>query len=190
MAGVLRYCSPTRSSFLSARFPLHVNEKNGGTCDSGGIDLRMKLLPEKLRSAGFRSYMLGKGHIGARSDANLPVNRGLCVSLVCLFTCPPACCGRDGWLTMIAAAASCSDHHLGFLGGGEDHYTQRVKAGVDLWNDHAPAYGMNGTYSCYLYSDRAVALIEDHAQNFADKGMFMYVLPSPYSIVGSPRCLP
>ena len=31
-----KYCSPTRSSFLSARFPLHVNELNGGSCDGGG----------------------------------------------------------------------------------------------------------------------------------------------------------
>ena len=30
----------------------------------------MKLLPEKLSSANFRSYMVGKGHIGARSHAN------------------------------------------------------------------------------------------------------------------------
>jgi hypothetical protein len=72
----------------------------------------MKILPEKLREANFRSYMLGKGcvsditalrgiqtfvvrslslavgwrrHIGSRSEANLPINRGF-------------------------------DHHLGFLG--------------------------------------------------------------------------
>ena len=48
----------------------------GGTCDAGGIDLRMTLLPAKLKKAGFRSYMVGKGHIGARSAANLPINRG------------------------------------------------------------------------------------------------------------------
>ena len=140
-----KYCSPTRSSFLSARFPAHVNELNGGTCDGGGVDLRMKILPEKLRAAGFRSYMLGKGHIGSRSAANLPINRGF-------------------------------DHHLGFLGGGEDHWTQRVGAGVDLWEDDAPAWGINGTaYSCDLYSHKAVALIEDHAKNYASKGMFMYL---------------
>ena len=56
-----KYCSPTRSSFLSARFPCHVNQKNGmpcpgcNGCDGGGIDLRMKLLPQKLRGANYRS---------------------------------------------------------------------------------------------------------------------------------------
>ena len=46
---------------------------------------------------------------------------------------------------------------------------------VDLWEDHAPAYGINGTYSCNLYSGKAVALIEDHAANYASQGMFLYL---------------
>jgi arylsulfatase A-like enzyme len=139
-----KYCSPTRSSFLSARFALHVNENQPHNSDPGGIDLRMSLLPQKLRSANYRSYMIGKGHIGARSRANLPINRGF-------------------------------DHHLGFLGGGEDHYTQRIAQGVDLWEDNGPALGKNGTYSCNLYSARAVELVEDHAAHYASQGMFMYL---------------
>ena len=56
----------------------------------------------------YATYFLGKGHIGAYSDANLPVNRGF-------------------------------DHHFGFLGGGEDHMTQKEGRNVDLWRDHGPA---------------------------------------------------
>ncbi len=148
-----KYCSPTRSSFLSARFPLHVNELNGGSCDGGGIDLRMKLLPQKLAAAKYRSYMIGKGHIGSRSAANLPINRGF-------------------------------DHHLGFLGGGEDHWTQSNGDVVDLWLDDAPAWGLNGTaYSCDMYSGKAVSLIEDHAANYPAQGMFMYL---PFHVVHEP----
>jgi arylsulfatase I/J len=183
-----KYCSPTRSSFLSARFPCHVNQANGQPCpgcegcDGGGIDLRMKLLPEKLHEgANYRSYMLGKGHIGSRSVAHLPINRGF-------------------------------DHHLGFLGGGEDHWQcngrrhscdgnassangvkclcephpvvpNKTAKPVDLWQDDAPAYDLNGTYSCNLYSGKAVSLIEDHAANYADQGMFLYL---PYHDVHEP----
>lgn len=38
-----KFCSPTRSSFLTARFPCHVNQANGGACpgcngcDGGGM---------------------------------------------------------------------------------------------------------------------------------------------------------
>ena len=148
-----RYCSPTRSSFLSARFPLHVNELNGGSCDGGGIDLRMKLLPQKLATARYRSYMVGKGHIGSRSLANLPINRGF-------------------------------DHHLGFLGGGEDHWTQSNGDVVDLWLDDAPAWGLNGTgYSCDMYSGKAVSLIEEHATRYPSQGMFLYL---PFHVVHEP----
>ena len=47
---------------------------------------------------------------------------------------------------------------------------------MDLWEDAGPAHGLNGTsYSCDLYSGKAVSLIEDHAANYPDKGMFLYL---------------
>eukprot|EP01060_Flectonema_neradi_P009096 TRINITY_DN16506_c0_g1_i1.p1 TRINITY_DN16506_c0_g1~~TRINITY_DN16506_c0_g1_i1.p1 ORF type:complete len:511 (+),score=114.92 TRINITY_DN16506_c0_g1_i1:174-1535(+) len=139
------YCSPTRSSFLSGRFPIHVNQGNpSGVGTVGGIDLRMKLLPEKLKTVGYETAIVGKWHCGARSDANLPINRGF-------------------------------DYHLGFLSGGEDHNTQRsyeTKNYVDLWNNNGPAYGKNGTYSCFLYGQKAVDIIMNHD---TDTPLFLYL---------------
>lgn len=130
-----RYCSPTRSALLSGRFPLHVNQGNPRCVGTlGGIDLRMTLLPEKLRRRGYRTAMIGKGHLGARSERNLPVNRGF-------------------------------DYHFGFLGGGEHHFTQQsyeCENYVDLWENSAPAFSQNGTYSCNLYGSKAVQQIEAH----------------------------
>ena len=120
-----KYCSPTRSSILSGRLPLHVtqNNKNNLLTNPGGADLRMALLPQKLRAAGYRSVAVGKWHVGARSTANLPINRGF-------------------------------DAHFGFLKGGEDHRQnqtdpQNTPSGdpapgpaahcVDLWRDLGPA---------------------------------------------------
>lgn len=80
---------------------------------------------------------VGKWHVGARSAANLPINRGF-------------------------------DRHFGFLKGGEDHITQHSgDAGltfVDLWRDHVPAVGENGTFSTFLYANEAVNVIESHAE--------------------------
>ena len=130
-----KYCSPTRSSLLSGRFPIHVNELLPSSIDSvGGIDLRMTLLPQKLKRVGYKTAIVGKWHCGARSAANLPVNRGF-------------------------------DHHLGFLTGGEDHFTQKSgEAGnyVDLWSNSTPAHGRNGTYSCFLYGNEAVDVVLKH----------------------------
>ena len=114
---------------------------------ASGIDLRMTLLPEKLKQAAipYATHMVGKWHCGARSPANLPINRGF-------------------------------DTHLGFLKGGEDHWKQDHCAGgpdprrVDLWQDNGPAWGQNGTYSTWMYAKRAVDIINSHPE---DKPMFL-----------------
>ena len=77
-----RVCSPTRSAFLSGRLPTHINQNNACnnvtsksvllldpthviiSCDvvlegTSGIDLRMTLLPQKLKQAGYRTAMTG-----------------------------------------------------------------------------------------------------------------------------------
>ena len=135
---VFKYCSPSRSSLMSGRLPLHVtqNNKNNEVTNPGGVDLRMTLLPARLKEAGYYTAMVGKSHLGARSVANLPINRGF-------------------------------DSHFGFLKGGEDHLTQRSQddglSFVDLWRDHGPAFGENGTFSTYIYTREAVRVIEAHA---------------------------
>eukprot|EP01006_Ploeotia_vitrea_P031365 TRINITY_DN63688_c0_g2_i1.p1 TRINITY_DN63688_c0_g2~~TRINITY_DN63688_c0_g2_i1.p1 ORF type:complete len:520 (+),score=55.66 TRINITY_DN63688_c0_g2_i1:23-1582(+) len=154
------FCSPTRSSFLSGRLPIHVNEKNPEGIVKGGIDLRMTLIGQKLQSVGYETSALGKWHCGAYCDGNVPYNRGF-------------------------------NKHLGFLGGGEDHFTQRsgeMKGYVDLWADTKPAWGRNGTYSCYLYGQQAVSWIEQHDTN---KPMFMYLAfhdtHAPYEVTNNFR---
>eukprot|EP00041_Stephanoeca_diplocostata_P032567 m.1047454 g.1047454 ORF g.1047454 m.1047454 type:complete len:536 (-) comp24171_c1_seq4:309-1916(-) len=138
-----QYCSPTRSSFLSGRLPIHVNMNQPSQGQSpGGIDLRMTLISEVLKEANYSTAFIGKGHIGAYSHANLPINRGF-------------------------------DSHFGFLGGGEDHLTQKTGAWVDLWRDHAPAYGENGTYSCDLYGNEATAVLAAHDPTV--NPLFMYL---------------
>ena len=78
---------------LSLPVRLQANDLNS----TAGVDLRMTFLPAKLKQAGYATAMIGKSHLGARSVAHLPINRGF-------------------------------DQHFGFLGGGEDHFTQVVKS--------------------------------------------------------------
>ena len=55
-----RYCSPTRSSLMTGRFPIHVNQGNPKwTDDRGGADLRMAFLPEKLKRVGYSTATVG-----------------------------------------------------------------------------------------------------------------------------------
>eukprot|EP00041_Stephanoeca_diplocostata_P021574 m.504162 g.504162 ORF g.504162 m.504162 type:complete len:330 (+) comp21856_c0_seq1:211-1200(+) len=50
---------------------------------------------------------------------------------------------------------------IGYLGGMEDHYTQVGSGGVDLWQDDGPAYGKNGTYGGYIYTNHTLDAIDN-----------------------------
>ena len=65
---------------------------------------------------------------------------------------------------------------LGFFNFGEDHYTQ-IRGGqaqsqeaapsgacppaVDLWKTDKPAYGVNGTYGGYIYTNEAIRVVKE-----------------------------
>eukprot|EP01083_Nonionella_stella_P220597 789070_1 len=72
---------------------------------------------------------------------------------------------------------------LGYFHGGEDHWTQnntsheghhQMCGGIDLWDTTRPAYGINGTYSGYIYSKRSLEIINNWDTN-NDKRLFMYL---------------
>ena len=69
---------------------------------------------------------------------------------------------------------------LGYLSGGEDHYTQIQRGnifggvGVDLYETDAPAYTHNGTYACYTYNDAILKTIA-LAHNQPDVPLFLYI---------------
>lgn len=136
-----KYCSPSRSSFLSGRLPLHHNEHLPALAQKGGAQLGFTLLSQKLRDVGYATAAVGKWHIGARTWGNIPTARGF-------------------------------DHFLGFLGGEEDHFTQKKGSTVDLFLDGSPAFGLNGTdYSASLYGNEAVRIVQQHN---ASKPLFLY----------------
>ena len=60
---VYKFCSPTRSSFLSGRLPLHINEQNREIWQpGGGIHLGMYTLPQILKlseTANYHTHQFG-----------------------------------------------------------------------------------------------------------------------------------
>eukprot|EP01060_Flectonema_neradi_P027624 TRINITY_DN37220_c0_g1_i1.p1 TRINITY_DN37220_c0_g1~~TRINITY_DN37220_c0_g1_i1.p1 ORF type:complete len:511 (+),score=127.35 TRINITY_DN37220_c0_g1_i1:63-1535(+) len=77
---VYKYCSPTRSSMMTGRLPIHVNQQNPGE-SGGGVDLRFTMLPAKLKEAGYSTHHVGKWHLGATFIENVPVKRGFDTSI-------------------------------------------------------------------------------------------------------------
>jgi arylsulfatase A-like enzyme len=103
---VYMYCSPTRSSLLSGRLPVHVNTANEAPmAQGGGVHLGMSTIADMLVTAGYICHQVGKWNAGSSTYANLPYQRGFTSS-------------------------------LGYMGGMEDHYTQHggYKAVTGAWS--------------------------------------------------------
>ncbi|KAH8071295.1 sulfuric ester hydrolase [Aureococcus anophagefferens] len=132
-----RFCSPSRSSLLSGRYPMHANQYNmAGDALGGGVHVNMTTIAKKLKGAGYATHQLGKWHAGQSSADLVPAARGF-------------------------------DTSLGYLNGAEDHWTQaRPACGVgnfvDLYATDGPAFGKNGTYGAQIYHDAALDIIADH----------------------------
>ena len=127
---VFKYCSPSRASFLTGRWPHHVHQWNLPPGRMAGTSLNMTMLPAKLKKAGYATHMVGKWHQGTFRSEYIPVSRGF-------------------------------DSSSGFLGGGENHMTQRVGCAVDFWKNRAPDT-RNGTYDAFTYRDDLTELIGAH----------------------------
>ena len=141
-----RFCSPSRSSFLSGRLPLHVNMINHPPNEpGGGVPTGMTTIAERLRTLGYDTVHAGKWHGGMSHAAQLPINRGF-------------------------------NSSLAMLSGAADHFTNVREGFVDMWLNDAPAHGFNGTYSLYQYTEHAVAAIEAHAAAAdAERRLFLYM---------------
>ena len=137
---VYMYCSPSRASLLTGRWPHHAHQWNPEETALIGTNINMTMLPAKLKQAGYSTHMVGKWHLGFYDPAYLPVNRGF-------------------------------DTSSGFLGGGENHMTEKVTCAVDYWKNKAPDT-RNGTYDAYTYRSDLTDIIKQHDTS---KPFFLYL---------------
>jgi len=135
-----KFCSPSRSSFLTGRLPVHVNIYNDDPARVGqGVPTNMTMISAKLKSVGYATHFIGKWHVGMASQSqNIPKARGF-------------------------------DSSLGYFHSTNNYYDSRRAEGcnnepaVDLWDTDKPAAGLNGTaYEEILFGRRAVDIILQH----------------------------
>lgn len=70
-------CTPSRATFMTGRWPSHHTLKTVLDMDTPlGLPLTETLIPQKLNQAGYRSYMVGKWHLGFLTWAHTPTFRG------------------------------------------------------------------------------------------------------------------
>ena len=82
---VYMYCSPSRASLLTGRWPHHAHQWNQPQHGPIGTNINMTMLPAKLKQAGYSTHMVGKWHLGMFDPAYLPVSRGFDTSTGFLY---------------------------------------------------------------------------------------------------------
>ncbi len=130
------WCSPTRRSFLTGRYPVHVTGTQAPTC-SNLTPLQFTILSEKLAAGDYESHFIGKGHLGYWTTDHLPVNRGF-----------------HGHLGFLGGGESYIHGLMTRCGDG----------GIaDMWHDHQPAVDLVGGdfYNTNFFTSGAVDAIKN-----------------------------
>ena len=147
---VYQFCSPSRSSLLSGRLPIHVNDKNDQidtynpkdpVSGFAGIPRNMTGIAIKMREAGYATHQVGKWHAGGATPDHTPTGRGFQSS-------------------------------FGYFNYANDYYTEidfdkcNDTSIVDLWDTDKPAHGANGTgfqhYEEALFKGHVLDVINNH----------------------------
>ena len=195
------WCSPTRRSFLSGRYPVHISGIQAPT-QSNYLPLQFTTLGEKLAAATppYESHFVGKGHLGYRTvrtdTAAAYYYPERFKSLLIFSLCLPL-------PSLLSLLRSKVDHlpfnrgftsHLGYLGGGEsyDHGCAYGGTGIfckhrDMWHNAAPednASCVADLYSTNFYTRYSIDKIE--ARNKSRP----FWLHLPYQAVHGPYTSP
>jgi arylsulfatase B len=151
------WCTPSRSSFLTGRLPVHVQMgQDFPETPTAGIPKRIGSIASKLSSAGYRAHVTGKWDLGMATKTHLPAGRGFSSSLVYFEHM------NEGFTQQIFPGGTACTLY------GDGHI-------ADLWSNDGPAVGLNGTdFVEYLFRDRLLEII---ANASGEEPLFIYYAP-------------
>ena len=180
------FCSPSRRSFVTGRFPVHIVGVQADIC-SDWTPLGMTLLAGKLARAGFQSHFIGKTNIGFQTTDHMPVNRNFTSHVGFLYGAEDYAYGGkplyrseevdaqleqaavQGFGTSSARRRPPGPHCVPYVdsecmaeGDMTAHTTSKYFA-IDFWEGQLPAAELAKTiyYSTNFYTERTLALLRN-----------------------------
>jgi len=158
-------CSPSRTTFLSGRYPEHHGINDWiPPASSYGLPLNETTMADLFSKLGYDTHAVGKWHAGFFQDGYTPTFRGF-------------------------------DSFYGFYSGGEDYFTHQAGSGAyDFRDDPKPkcakgcsqvASNADHKYSTVLFSERAVQIVQTKLT--PAKPFFFYLA---YQAVHAPEEVP
>lgn len=156
-------CSPARGALLTGKYPIHIGMQHFviESTSPWGLSLTEKLWPEYMKELGYRTYMVGKWHLGHFNEAYLPNERGF-----------------DRFYGFYGNCISYFSHISDL---GECHNPDCF---YDLRENAEPVRKKDGIHTTYVLNSAASQIIKQHDSS---ERMFLYY---PVANVHSPIAVP
>ncbi|XP_063674089.1 arylsulfatase I-like isoform X2 [Bolinopsis microptera] len=143
-------CSPSRAALFTGRYPFRYGMGGSRAIYYGskhGLDISEYLLPQALKTADYKTYLIGKWHLGFAGWDMTPTRRGF-----------------DYFYGTYGGSTTYKSH--------QSYEGPRSGKGYDLFEDIASDQGdtkvnhtiikdPNGTFSELLFTEKAVQIIEE-----------------------------
>ena len=142
---VHQMCTPSRTSFLSGRLPMHVqNALDNPEVSKCGMPYNMSSIAEVMKRGNWSTAMVGKYDLGMATHTHTPLGRGFDSSLIYFEH-------KNSYWDQTLMQSACEVYN----------------PIVDLWEHNAtyagPARALNGTgYEEFIFRDRVLEVIAKH----------------------------
>jgi arylsulfatase A-like enzyme len=138
-------CIPSRSALLTGRYSIRTGLYGAG--EGAELPLSEVTLAQELKSAGYRTYMVGKWHLGMSSVQHTPLQRGFDYFY--------------GYWNGYIDYWTKSIHGFFDLHDGDEVVTNEDEIDSSL-------------HTAYLFEQKVEKVIQEHSENYSDQPMFLY----------------